>query len=142
MSLAETLGPTKTARKLEIPVKTLANGIRRSREGSGFVNDGKRRPVSEREAENARLRAENQREGVPVKSASIASERTHDPIGFTSRGLDVPTSGFFAQNPVRLHSSHGDWSAPRVCAEIATRRSRPTSEVRRVQRRERLRAAA
>jgi hypothetical protein len=35
-------------------------GIRRSREGSGFVNDGKRRPVSERGAGNARLGAENQ----------------------------------------------------------------------------------
>ena len=50
VSLAETLGPTKAARKLEIPVKTLANGIRRARERSGFVNDGKRLPVSEREA--------------------------------------------------------------------------------------------
>ena len=28
MSLAETLGPTKAAHKLEIPVKTLANGLR------------------------------------------------------------------------------------------------------------------
>ena len=112
VSLAETLGPTKAARKLEIPVKTLTNGIRISREGSGFVNDGKRRPVSELGAENARLRAENQklhrkaglyqksrcvlREAVPVKSASIASERTHSPIGFMGRGLDVSTSGFFA----------------------------------------------
>ena len=61
MSLAETLGPTKAARKLEIPVKTLANWVRLSREGSGFVHDGKRRPVSELEAENARLRAENQK---------------------------------------------------------------------------------
>ena len=31
-----------------------------------------------------------------MKYASIASERTHDPIGFTGRGLDVSTSGFFA----------------------------------------------
>ena len=61
VSLAETLGPTKAARKLEIPVKTLANWVRLSREGSGFVHDGKRRPVSELEAENARLRAENQK---------------------------------------------------------------------------------
>ena len=61
VSLAETLGPTKAACKLAIPVKTLANGIRRSREGSGFVYDGKRRPVSKLEAENARRRAENQK---------------------------------------------------------------------------------
>ena len=77
--LAETLGPTETARKLEIPVKTLANGIRRAREGSGFVNDGKRRPVSEREAENARRRAENQklrrkRDFVKKAAASFAKE--------------------------------------------------------------------
>ena len=50
VSLAETLGPTKTARKLAIPLKTLANGVRLSREGSGFVHDGKHRPASELEA--------------------------------------------------------------------------------------------
>ena len=112
VSLAETLGPTKAARKLEIPVKTLANGIRRARERSGFVNDGKRLPVSEREArecaaasrepetaQEAGLYQKSRcvlREGVPVKYASIASERTPSPIGFTGRGLDVSTSGFFA----------------------------------------------
>jgi transposase len=60
VSLAQTLGATKAARKLGISVKTLANWIRISRDGAGFVKDGKRRPVSELEAENARLRAENQ----------------------------------------------------------------------------------
>ena len=60
VSLAETLGATRAARKLGISVKTLANWIRISRDGSGFVKDGKRRPVSDLEAEVARLRAENQ----------------------------------------------------------------------------------
>ena len=59
VSLAETLGATKAARKLSISVKTLENWIRISRDGAGFVKDGKRRPVSDLEAENARLRAEN-----------------------------------------------------------------------------------
>ena len=60
VSLAEALGATRAARKLGISVKTLANWIRISRDGSGFVKDGKRRPVSDLEAEVARLRAENQ----------------------------------------------------------------------------------
>ena len=60
VSLAETLGATRAARKLGISVKTLANWIRISRDGSGFVKDGKRRPVNDLEAEVARLRAENQ----------------------------------------------------------------------------------
>ena len=54
VSLAETLGLTKAARKLEIPVKTLANWVRLSREGSGFVHDGKRRQA--RPARDARER--------------------------------------------------------------------------------------
>jgi transposase len=60
VSLAQTLGATKAARKLGISVKTLENWIRISRDGSGFVQAGRRRPVSELEAEVARLRAENQ----------------------------------------------------------------------------------
>jgi len=60
VSLAQTLGATKAARKLGISVKTLENWIRISRDGAGFVKDGKRRPVSELQAEIARLRAENQ----------------------------------------------------------------------------------
>ena len=60
VSLAETLGATKAARKLGISVKTLDNWIRISRDGAGFIKDGKHRPVSDLEAENARLRAENQ----------------------------------------------------------------------------------
>ncbi len=59
VSLAETLGATKAVRKLGISVKTLANWIRISCDGAGFVRDCKRRPVSDLEAENARLRTEN-----------------------------------------------------------------------------------
>ena len=60
VSLAETLVATKAARKLGISVKTLDNWIRISRDGAGFIKDGKHRPVRDLEAENARLRAENQ----------------------------------------------------------------------------------
>ena len=60
VSLAETLGATKAARKLGISVKTLDNWIRISRDGAGFIKDGRHRPVRDLEAENARLRAENQ----------------------------------------------------------------------------------
>jgi transposase len=58
VSLAETLGATKAARKLGISVKTLANWIRLARDG-GIVKGGKRHPASDLEAEVSRLRAEN-----------------------------------------------------------------------------------
>lgn len=58
VSLAQMLGATKAARKLGISVKTLANWIRLARDG-GSAQDGKRRPVSDLEAEVSRLRAEN-----------------------------------------------------------------------------------
>ncbi len=60
VSLAESLGAAKAARKLGISIKTLANWIRLARDGR-VVKDGKRRPVSDLEAEVARLRAENTR---------------------------------------------------------------------------------
>ena len=46
-----------------------------------------------------------------MKYASIASERTHDPIGFMCRVLDVSTSGFFAWQ-ARRSASRRDLDAP------------------------------
>jgi transposase len=58
VSLADSLGAAEAARKLAISVKTLANWVRTGRTGEP-VGGGKRRAVSELEAENSRLRAEN-----------------------------------------------------------------------------------
>ena len=58
VSLAQTLGATRAARKLGISVKTLANWIRLARDGEA-QKSGKRRPVNDLEAELSRLRAEN-----------------------------------------------------------------------------------
>ncbi len=58
VSLAGTLGATKTACKLGISVKTLENWILISRDGAGSIKDGKRRPVSDLDAELSQLRAE------------------------------------------------------------------------------------
>ena len=79
VSLAESIGTAKAARKLGISVKTLANWIRISRDGVGFVKDGKRRPVSDLESENARLRAENtqlrmERDFIKNSAAYFAKE--------------------------------------------------------------------
>ena len=79
VSLAQSLGAARAARKLGISVKTLANWIRISRDGAGFVKDGKRRPVSDLEAENARLRAENiqlrmERDFIKKAAAYFAKE--------------------------------------------------------------------
>ena len=46
-----------------------------------------------------------------MKYASIASERTHDPIGFMCRVLDVSTSGFFAWQ-ARQRAPRRDLDAP------------------------------
>ena len=61
VSWAETLGAAKATRTLDISVKTLANWIRSSCDGAGLVKDGKRRPVSDLDAEVSWLRAENAR---------------------------------------------------------------------------------
>ena len=78
VSLAESLGAAKAARKLGISVKTLAKWIRLARDG-GVVKDGKRRPVSDLEAEVARLRAENtqlrmERDFIKKAAAYFAKE--------------------------------------------------------------------
>lgn len=57
--MAESLGAENGARKLGISVKTLANWVAISRDGAGFVKNGKLCPVSDLEPENAPLRAEN-----------------------------------------------------------------------------------
>ena len=79
VSLAERLGAAKAARKLGISVKKLTNWIRISRDGAGFAKDGKRRPVSDVEAEDARLRAENtqlrmERDFIKKAAAYFAKE--------------------------------------------------------------------
>ncbi len=56
--LAESLGATAAARKRGISAKTLAKWIALARAG-GVVSNGKRRPVSDLEAENVRLRMEH-----------------------------------------------------------------------------------
>ena len=58
VSLAQSLGAARAARKLGISVKTLANWIRLARDGEA-QKSGKRRPVNDLEAELSRLRAEN-----------------------------------------------------------------------------------
>jgi transposase len=78
VSLAETLGATRAARKLGISVKTLANWIRLARDGEA-QKSGKRRPVNDLEAELSRLRAENaqlrmERDFIKKAAAYFAKE--------------------------------------------------------------------
>ena len=56
--LAESLGPAKAARQLDMSVKTLSNWLDASRAGRP-LSSASRKPVSELESELARLRAEN-----------------------------------------------------------------------------------
>ena len=56
--LAESLGPAKAARQLDMSVKTLSNWLDASRAGRPLSSPS-RKPVSELESELARLRAEN-----------------------------------------------------------------------------------
>ena len=60
--LAQSIGGNAAAKRLGIPQSTVTNWVRHSREGTAGAVDGAtvavRRPVSELEAENARLRRE------------------------------------------------------------------------------------
>ena len=56
--LAESIGPAKAARQLDMSVKTLSNWLDASRAGRP-LSSASRKPVSELESELARLRAEN-----------------------------------------------------------------------------------
>ena len=78
VSLAQTLGATRAARKLGISVKTLPNWIRLARDGEA-QKSGKRRPVNDLEAELSRLRAENaqlrmERDFIKKAAAYFAKE--------------------------------------------------------------------
>jgi transposase len=56
--LAESLGPAKAARQLDMSVKTFGNWLDASRAGRPLSSPS-RKPVSELESELVRLRAEN-----------------------------------------------------------------------------------
>jgi transposase len=58
VALAESIGPAKAARQLDMSSKTLANWLGAARTGQPLSSPG-RKPVSEVESELARLRAEN-----------------------------------------------------------------------------------
>lgn len=58
IALAESIGPAKAARQLDMSVKSLANWLDAARAGRP-LSSPRREPVSEMESELARLRAEN-----------------------------------------------------------------------------------
>lgn len=78
VALGESIGPAKAARQLDISVKTLANWLTAARAGEP-LSTPTRQPVSELEAELARLRAENatlkmEREILKKATAFFAKE--------------------------------------------------------------------
>ena len=89
VSLAETLGAAKAARKLGISVKTLANWIRLARDG-GIVKGSKRHPVSDLEAEVSRLRAENAQLRMERDFLKNLRGAAHLPAGIETRGGRLP----------------------------------------------------
>ena len=78
VALAESIGPAKAARQLDVSVKTLANWLTAARAGKP-LSAPTRQPVSELEAELAHLRAENatlkmEREILKKATAFFAKE--------------------------------------------------------------------
>src|SRR5690554_6845536 len=78
VALAESLGPTRAARQLDMSAKTLANWLGASRSGQP-LRSSTRKPVSEMEGELARLRSENatlkmEREILKKAAAFFAKE--------------------------------------------------------------------
>lgn len=78
VALAESIGPAKASRQLDVSVKTLANWLTAARAGKP-LSASTRQPVSELEAELARLRTENatlkmEREILKKATAFFAKE--------------------------------------------------------------------
>lgn len=78
VTLAESIGPAKAARQLDMSVKTLANWLTAARAGKP-LSSPPRAPVSDLESELARLRAENatlkmEREILKKATAFFAKE--------------------------------------------------------------------
>jgi transposase len=78
IALAESIGPAKAARQLDMSVKTLDNWLDASRAGRS-LSSPQRKPVSEMDSELARLRAENallkmEREILKKATAFFAKE--------------------------------------------------------------------
>jgi transposase len=78
VALAESIGPAKAARQLDVSVKTLVNWLVTARAGKP-LSAPSRQPVSELESELARLRAENatlkmEREILKKATAFFAKE--------------------------------------------------------------------
>lgn len=78
IALAESIGPAKAARQLDVSVKTLANWLKAARAGKP-LSAPTRQPVSELESELTRLRAENatlrmEREILKKATAFFAKE--------------------------------------------------------------------
>jgi transposase len=78
VTLAESIGPAKAARQLDMSVKTLANWLTAARAGRPLSSPS-RTPVSDLESELARLRAENatlkmEREILKKATAFFAKE--------------------------------------------------------------------
>jgi putative transposase len=121
VALAESIGPARAARQLDVSAKSLANWLAASRVGQALRSPS-RKPVTEVESELARLRAENatlkmereilkkatvgstvHRQGVQVRYAFVARERTHYPVWMLCRVMAVSVSGFhdFLHRPDR-----------------------------------------
>nr|WP_249208153.1 IS3 family transposase [Burkholderia vietnamiensis] len=116
--LAESVGQHEAARRLGVPVATLGNWCRDQRDGSAQAAAGpapsapssSRRPVSDLEAENSRLRKELAsakldieilpkgdgvlREGVAVRYAWIDAHRDQYSVSRLCRVLGVSRSGY------------------------------------------------
>ena len=78
IALAESIGPAKAARQIDVSVKTLANWLTAARAGKP-LSAPTRPPISELESELARLRAENatlkmEREILKKAAAFFAKE--------------------------------------------------------------------
>lgn len=78
LALAESIGPAKAARQLDMSSKTLENWVTSQRKGQPLKRSA-RQPVSEMESELSRLRAENatlkmEREILKKATAFFAKE--------------------------------------------------------------------
>lgn len=88
--LAASIGGNATAKRLGVPHSTVTNWVRRAREGALQESQGEgapvRRPVSELEAENSRLRRELASTKLDLELVENSPREAPRPIWVETRG--------------------------------------------------------
>ena len=147
--LQDGMSVPEAARRLSMSAKTLANWVHFARSGKLVEMGEKRKPVTDLEAENSRLRrelAEAKMERDLLKKATayfareslqghafIKTMRPHYPLPLMCRVFDVSQSGYHAWSKRPLSKRALDNARLEVAIQVAHQRTRQTYSAERLQ---------